>query len=190
MSSSKSGNSQAAKRYAKALFELALESDVAAIEKDLVAFSGLVAGSNPLDTLIHSPVISREEKEKALSAILEKAGSHKLIRQFVAVLARNNRLPLLSSVIEAFLDQLRAYRKELVAEVTAATPLQAESITAISKALTEALGKKVNVTVVVDKEILGGMIVKIGSVMLDNSLKSKLDRLGRIGDNVTLSQAA
>lgn len=190
MSSSKSGQSQAARRYAKALFELAIKEDVAAVEKDLVAFDDVVKKNNDLTTLMNSPAISRESKEKALVAVLEKMGSHKLTQHFIAILARNNRLPLIHVVVSAFLDKLMAHRGEIVAEVTSAFPLQGEQLTSISKTLTQVLGKNVKVQVTVDKKVLGGLMIKIGSLVLDNSLKSKLDRLGRVGENVTLAQAA
>lgn len=190
MSSSKSGNSQAAIRYAKAVFELANEAGGDAIEKDLVTFKQYIESTKDLKLLINSPLISREEKEKALTVILEKAGSQTVTKNFVRILARNNRLPLINDIIDAFLVMSMQHRGEVVADVTSAVPLQGEYLAAITKALSEALGKKVKVNVIVDKKVLGGLVIKVGSIMLDNSLKGKLDRLAHIGDDADLSYAA
>lgn len=190
MSSSKSGNSQIAIRYAKALIELAKEGGLEAIEKDVLAIRGLLEVSDALKTLIQSPLVSRESKEKAFTAVLDQAGSQVLTKRFVAILARNNRLPYIEAIITAFLGELMDIRGEVVAEVVSATPLQGEHLAAITEILTKTLGKKVKVKVVVDKKVLGGLVVKVGSVMLDNSLKSKLDRLGQISSSAVLARAA
>lgn len=190
MSSTKSGSSQVAIRYAKALFDLAKEDDINAVEKDLLALEALLTQSESINILVNSPVISRAEKEKAFLAVLEKIGSQKITRNFISVLARNNRLPYAQEIIAAFISRLMAERGEVVAEVISAAPVQGEYLASISKALAEALGKKVKINVTVDKKLLGGLIVKVGSVMLDNSLKSKLDRLEQVGEGVTLLHAA
>lgn len=186
MSVSKSG-SQAANRYAKALFELAKEAGVEVVEKDLLALQALVGSNEALGLLMETPLISREKKEKVLSAILEKAGAQEISRRFVACLARNNRLPIIHAIIHAFVEKVMLHKNEVVAEVTSAAPLQSDSLVAISDTLTEALGKKVKLNVKVERKLLGGLVIKVGSVMLDNSLKSKLDRLAQTSNNASFA---
>ena len=186
-----SSNSRLAMRYAKALFEMATEQNVlAVIEKDCLALKECILSSKDLDTLLHTPLLSRKDKAEALAAILDKAGSHTLTKQYILVLAKNNRLAILANIIEAFSQLLAEERGEITAEVVSAVPLQASQVSAIVSALIAARAKKVKINPVVDQAILGGLVVNVGSYMLDSSLKSKLDKLKTDARDVASSLVA
>ena len=112
-----------------------------------------------------------------MEAILEQAGASDLTRRFVAVIARNNRLAVLPSTIDAFLAELANRRGEITAEVTSAQPLKPTQLDAVTNALRSALGGKVTVDAKLDPSLIGGLVVRVGSRMIDASLKSKLQRL-------------
>jgi len=178
VASEATGVSGLAERYAKALFELADDrkalDDVA---NDLRALRGLVGESADFRRLIRSPVLSRIEQAKAVAALAERAGFSVLTRNFLGVAARNRRLFVLPSVIAAYLQVLAARRGEVTAQVTAARPLTSAQTEAVNEQLRKAVGGKVAVDLRIDPSLIGGLIVKVGSRMVDASLKSKLARL-------------
>ena len=167
-----------AARYAAALFELADEKkqldDVAA---DLASLKQAIAGSGDLTRLIRSPVLSRAEQSRALAAVLEKAGSSDLVRRFVGLVAQNRRLFVLPDMIDAYLSQLAERRGEVTAEVVSARPLSDAQRDAVAQALRKAVGGKVAVDSRVDPTLIGGLVVKVGSRLIDSSLRTKLQRL-------------
>jgi F-type H+-transporting ATPase subunit delta len=172
------GISGLAERYAAALFELADERhalDEAA--GDLREVRAMLAGSGDLMRLVRSPVLSRAEQAKAIGAIAEQAGLAQLTRDFLAVVARNRRLFAVPAMIEAYLAKLAARRGEVTAEITAAQPLSDAQQGALSEQLRRVVGSRVAIDVKIDPSLLGGMIVKIGSRMVDGSLKGQLQRL-------------
>lgn len=178
MTSATIASSGLAERYATALFELAeAENKLDAMAAELKALAQLIAGSPDLARLIRSPVISRQEQGKAMAAILEQAGARKLTQKFVGLLAEKRRLFALPAIIDAFLAMLARQRGETTAEVTSAKPLSKAQAAALADALKKAVGKPVALTARVDPEILGGLTVKVGSQMIDSSLRSKLRRL-------------
>ena len=170
--------SEIAGRYASAVYELADESrvldDTAA---DLKSLNDLLGESADLQTLIRSPLIDVDAKAAAIEAILAQAGASDLTRRFVGVIARNNRLFVLPATIDAFLAELADRRGEVTAEVTSAQPLKKSQLESITNALRSALGGKVTVDAKLDPSLIGGLVVRIGSRMIDASLKSKLQRL-------------
>ncbi len=178
MASDTSGNKGLGQRYATALYELADEQktldDVAA---DLRALRGLVDESADLRRLIRSPVLTRADQGKAIAALAERAGLPALVRNFLGLLARNRRLFVLPEVIEAFLAELAARRGEVTAEVIAAQALTEAQRQTLDEQLRRAVGGKVTIEFRVDPSLLGGLIVKLGSRMVDASLSSKLQRL-------------
>jgi F-type H+-transporting ATPase subunit delta len=127
--------------------------------------------------LIRSPVISREDQRRALDAILVQAGSSDLVRRSVGLIAQNRRLYALPKIIAAFAKRLAARRGETTAEVASATPLSDDQTTAIANALKKTIGTNVVLSKRVDPSLLGGLIVKVGSRMVDSSLQTKLLRL-------------
>lgn len=178
MASETTGVSGLAERYAAALFELADErhalDDVA---RDLRELRAMLQASPDLSRLVRSPVLSRDEQAKAIGALGEKAGLSPLTRDFLAVVARNRRLFATPAMIEAYLAKLAERRGEVTAEVTAAQPLSEAQATALGEQLRRAVGRRVTVDIRVDPSLLGGMIVKVGSRMVDGSVSSKLQRL-------------
>ncbi|OKL44701.1 F0F1 ATP synthase subunit delta [Pseudovibrio exalbescens] len=165
-------------RYASALLELAEEQNaVAEVEAALDRFDALIKESSDLDRLIKSPVFSADAQTKALTPILEKAGISGLTANFVKLVAKNRRLFAIPGMISAFRSLLAAKRGEVTAEVTSATELSADHTSALREALNASTGKDVNVVVKVDPSIIGGLIVKVGSRMIDTSLRTKLNSL-------------
>jgi F-type H+-transporting ATPase subunit delta len=172
------GTSGIAGRYATALFELARDS--AAIDgtaADLAQLQAMIDESADLRRLLRSPIFSREQQTRAIEAILERAGAGVLIRRFVGVVAKNRRLFVLEAMIGAFRALLAQYRGEITAQVTTAAPLSQRQREMLEDALKSVLGAKVAIDARIDPALLGGMVVRVGSRMVDSSLKSKLDRL-------------
>ena len=165
-------------RYALALLELADETkSLDEVANDLRALHRIIEQSEDFRRLLRSPLISREAQAKALAAILDKAGSGETARRFGQVLARNRRLFVLPQIIEVYLAELARRRGEVTAQVTSAVELSDAQRQALIDRLKATVGGKVQVDVKVDKGLIGGLIVKVGSRMIDNSLRSKLQRL-------------
>ena len=167
-----------ADRYSAALFALAEEKAATqAVEADLKALKTMLAESADLRRLVGSPVIARRDQGAAITALAGKAGWQELTRNFLGLLAKNRRLFAVSDVIDAFLARLAAARGEVTAQVTTAKTLTDAQKTSLSSALKQAVGKEVALDVTVDPSLLGGLIAKVGSKMVDASLKTKLQQL-------------
>jgi F-type H+-transporting ATPase subunit delta len=167
-----------ADRYSAALFALAEEKAAfEAVESDLKALKSMLAESADLTRLVGSPVISRRDQGAAIVALAEKAGWQILTRNFLGLLAKNRRLFAVSGIIDAFLARLAAQRGEVTAQVTTAKALTAAQKKSLSAALKKSVGKDVALDVTVDPSLLGGLIAKVGSKMVDASLKTKLQQL-------------
>ncbi len=178
MAKTSSPISAVAERYASSLFELALEAkSVASVEAALSSFEAMLAGSADLKRLIESPVFAAEEQERAISAILGKAGIDGLAGSFLRVVARNRRLFAVPGMIDAFRRIAAEHRGEVSAEVTAAHALTAAQQAELKAALKGVAGKDVVINVTVDPSLLGGLVVKMGSRQIDTSLKTKLNSL-------------
>ena len=178
MASETKGVSGLADRYAAALFDLADErKELDAVAGDLQGLRTLLRDSGDLRRLIRSPVLSRDEQGKAIAAIAQQARIAPLTRNFLGLLAQNRRLFALPDMIESFLARLAERRGEVTAQVTAAQDLTPAQREAVNEQLRKAVGRKVAVDIRVDPSLLGGLIVKVGSRMVDASLKSKLHRL-------------
>ena len=178
MTSKSKGSAGVADRYAFALFELA-EADKAMdqVADELNALDEMIRESKDLQRLIRSPIISRNDQRSAMDALLEKAEASALTRRFVGLVARNRRLFALPQMIAAFRDILAGHRGEATAEVVSAKALSKGQLVALSEALSKAMGTKVALATRVDSELLGGLVVKVGSRMVDSSLRTKLHRL-------------
>lgn len=178
MTSATQGSTGLAESYAAALFELA-ETDRAldGTAAQLQQIQQLIQSSSDLERMIRSPVISREGQRRAIDAVLARVGSGDLVRRFVGLVAHNRRLYELPRIIAAFAKRLAATRGETTAEVTSATPLSNEQRGAIADALRTAIGTNVLLLTRTDQSLLGGLIVKVGSRMVDSSLRTKLLRL-------------
>jgi F-type H+-transporting ATPase subunit delta len=172
------GISGLAERYAAALFELADERhalDEAA--GDLRELRAMLAASADLGRLVRSPVLSRADQGKAMAALAENAKLSKLTADFIAIVARNRRLFAVPAIIEAYLAKLAERRGEVTAEITAAQSLTDAQQGALTEQLRRVVGSRVAIDVRVDPNLLGGMVVKIGSRMVDGSIKGQLQRL-------------
>jgi F-type H+-transporting ATPase subunit delta len=171
--------SSVAGRYASALFELAKDAnDLQATESGLIQFEQLLAASSDLTSMVRSPIVSAEEQRKALAAVLSKAGIGGLAGNFLLLLARNRRLFVAADAIRSFRAQLAAFHGQVAAEVVSAHPLTDEQLGTLKDQLRgAAAGKDVVVSAKVDPSILGGLIVKIGSRMVDQSIRTKLNAL-------------
>ncbi|MFK7793630.1 MAG: F0F1 ATP synthase subunit delta [Devosiaceae bacterium] len=180
--SSSSLTSGVAGRYAAALYELAANGKAggkaaAAVESDLDNLQTLLDESADLRRLVESPAFTKEAQGKALAAVLDKAGMSALTKQFVGVVADNRRLFALPGMIKAFKTIAADKRGEMAAEVTSAIALTAAQRKELAASLKEKLGSDVQLIEKVDASILGGLVVKIGSRMIDTSLKTKLNQL-------------
>ncbi len=165
-------------RYARALFELALESKkLKNVEGDLAKFKALLEGSADLERLVRSPVFSAADQQNALAAIAKKAKISGLTSNFLGLIAKNRRLFAVQDMIRAFTALTARHRGEVSAEVASANKLSNEQIKALKASLKSAIGQDVRLTSKVDPALLGGLIVKVGSRMIDTTLKTKLDSL-------------
>jgi len=178
MAASNAGKSVLARRYAKALFECAVEEkSLKSVEKDVADLSKTLEASEDLSRALTSPVVSKARADKILSAIFKKAKLSKITEQFASVLNNNRRLNILPQVLVAFEEKAAEARGEVNIDVVAASKLNKESLKKISDSVAKLAGKKVKVSQEVDESIIGGVVVKIGSSMIDASVKGKLDRL-------------
>lgn len=165
-------------RYALALFELALETKkLKKVEADLNAFAAMLEGSTDLQRLVRSPVFSAGDQQNAIAAIAKKAKISGITANFLELIAQNRRLFAVSDMIRAFHALTARHRGEVTAEVTSANALSTDQTKALKASLKAAIGQDVQLTSHVDAALLGGLVVKVGSRMIDTSLKTKLDNL-------------
>ena len=165
-------------RYATALFELALEGNaVDAVKGDLERFDALIAESADLARLVRSPVFGAEEQGKALAAVLARAGIGGLSAKFLMLVTSNRRLFAIGDIIKAYRALVARHKGELTAQVTVAETLSDAHRDALRDALKSVTGKDVGLDVKVDPAIIGGLVVKLGSRMVDSSLRTKLNSI-------------
>jgi len=174
----KGGVNEIADRYAKALFDLADENkQLDVVADDLRTLSSLIDSSDDLRRMVRSPVISRADQGAAMGAVVEKAKLSDLTSRFVAYAAASRRLAAIKPIAQAYLTELAKRRGEVSAEVSSAKPLSKEQVAAVEEALKKAVGGKIAVSQKVDPSLIGGLIVKVGSRMIDTSVASQLQRL-------------
>ena len=165
-------------RYATALFELALEEHALdSVKSDLDRFDALVVESPDLQRLLRSPVFTAEEQTKALTAVLEKAGIGGLAARFLQVVSSNRRLFAARDMIRDFRRLVAQHKGETQATITVAEQPTDAHLAAIKDALKAVTKKDVQIEVKVDPSIIGGLIVKLGSRMVDTSLRTKLNAI-------------
>lgn len=167
-------------RYAVAMFELAQEmgeADQNKLADDLAALKTLTDATQDLQKLLKSPVINAEEQAAALDAVLAKAGAHQLVRNFAALVVAKRRASALADMAAQYGALVAGARNEIVARVTSARDLSAGQIDALKAELEKAAGQNVIVKNETDAALLGGMVVKLGSQMIDGSLRTKLNSL-------------
>jgi F-type H+-transporting ATPase subunit delta len=165
-------------RYAAALFELAKDQQqLEQVERDLASLQTMLVGSADLRRLVLSPVISAEDQAKALGAVLQKAGISGLTANFVKLIAKNRRLFAAGDMMKAFRALVARERGEVSADVASAHALTPEQMQLLSDTLRTSIGKNVRIDTRVDPNLLGGLVVKVGSRMIDSSLRTKLNNL-------------
>ncbi|OKO83815.1 F0F1 ATP synthase subunit delta [Bradyrhizobium sp. AS23.2] len=165
-------------RYATALFELARDQKVVdEVKADLDKFDALLNESADLKRLVLSPVFAADAQSRALSAVLDKAGIAGISANFLKVLTANRRLFAVSDVIRAYRALVAKFKGETTADVTVAEALSGKNLDALKVALKSVTGKDVALNVKVDPSIIGGLVVKLGSRMVDGSLRTKLNSI-------------
>ena len=166
-------------RYATALFELALENKaVDAVKNDLDRFDALLTESADLYRLVRSPAFGADEQLKVLSAILAKAGITGLAANFLRVITTNRRLFAVRDMIRAYRTLVARHKGEIVAQVTVAEKLSDRNFDALKSTVKSVTGSKdVDIELKIDPAIIGGLIVKVGSRMVDSSLRTKLNSI-------------
>jgi F-type H+-transporting ATPase subunit delta len=165
-------------RYANAVFELAQDQRaVDAVSTDLASLRKALESSPDLARLVRSPVFSAEDQAKALKAILGAMNAHPLSTKFVLLLAQKRRLFALTQIMAAYEHLVAKSRGETEAEVTAARHLKDDEIAELKSVLKAKLGKEPRLHSRIDPTLLGGLVIKVGSRMIDSSLRTKLDSL-------------
>jgi len=165
-------------RYAAALYELAERERVLdGVADDLASFKQMMTESHALDRLIRSPVISREDQYAGIEAVLDKAKADALTKKFIGVVIMNRRFFVIGDIIEVFLSELAERRGEIKATVISAVKLTADQVKKMNASLNKALEQKVSLSLAVDETLIGGLIVRVGSRMIDSSISTKLQRL-------------
>jgi F-type H+-transporting ATPase subunit delta len=165
-------------RYASALFDLATEENaVDAVGATLDGFAALIAGSDDLKALVRNPVFSAEEQVAGVSAVLDRAGLSGLGANFIRLVASKRRLFAIEGMAAAYRALVAEARGVVTAEVTVAEPMSAAARASVTRALSETSGKTVAIAEKVDPAIIGGLVVKMGSRMVDASLRTKLNAM-------------
>jgi len=165
-------------RYATALFELALEQDaIDAVRRDLDRFDALLADSEDLRRLVRSPVFTADEQVEALKRVLDQAGIDGLAANFLMFITRKRRLFAVRHMVRAYRALVARHKGEVTAHVTVAEKLSATHLAALEDALKAVTRQQVQVDLNVDPSIIGGLIVKLGSRMVDSSLRTKLNAI-------------
>ncbi|CUU43787.1 F-type ATPase subunit delta [Blastochloris viridis] len=165
-------------RYATALFELALEAGmVDAVSADIDRFEALLSASADLLYLVRSPVYGSDEQLRALTAVLEKAEIGGLAGNFLRTVTANRRLFAVQDILRAFRARVARHRGEIRAQVTVAEPLSETHRAALAATLNSVTGKDVAIDLTVDPALIGGLTVKLGSRMVDASLRTKLNAI-------------
>ena len=165
-------------RYATALFELAREKGaIDKVESSLATVKQALADSPDFAALTGSPLIGRTDAAKAVAAAAKAMKLDSLTADFLGVLAQNRRLAALAGIVRDFRTLAARHRGETSAEVVSAHPLSPAQVTALKAQLRERVSRDVNVDLSVDPSLLGGLVVKIGSQMIDSSIKTRLNSL-------------
>ena len=165
-------------RYATAVFELAVEEHAQeAVERDLARVGSLIEDSADLARLVKSPIYSRAEQSQAWAALLERMGAHALTRKFIGVLAEKRRLYALREIVRLYQALSARRRGEMTAKVVTAMPLDDAERARLAQELKASFKRDVKLDISVDKRLIAGIVIRVGSRMIDASLATKLERL-------------
>lgn len=178
MAASQTASSVVLSRYADALGFLAEKSKALdVVGRDLDNLNSLISNSDDLRRFLASPLVGKAKANAVLSDIAHKAGYHKLTKNFLAVIVQNGRVSAIQGFVQAYRGYVAKKSGEIAVNVKTARPLTEEQAQAFKVKISSALGKNVLVEASVDPSLLGGMVVIIGSHMIDDSVRSKLERL-------------
>lgn len=178
MAQSSSAAHQIASRYAGALIDTAQAANALdSVERDMNDLSAMLSGSEDFKKLVSSPAFGEAQQSSAIQAIANGASLHQLTKNFLSVLIANRRLMALENMIEAFREEMSRRRGEVKAQVISATELNDAQARELSEQLAKSLGHQVRLDIRVDPSLLGGMVVTVGSRQIDDSVKTKLERL-------------
>jgi|TARA_Y100001956_G_C4061059_1_gene159446 F-type H+-transporting ATPase subunit delta len=167
-----------AARYATAIFEIAKESNALGnLEPNVADLTAALEASEELRGLISSPLVSRDEQEKAIAAVSQKMGLETVLKDGLALMAQKRRLFVLPQLLTQLSALISEEKGEVTAEVTSAKALTKTQSEKLSKTLAARVGKTVKINATVDEELIGGLVVKVGSKMIDTSIRSKLNSL-------------
>lgn len=180
MASKHSSSSPTALRYATALIDIAIENKALEnVEKDLHDLEAMINNSAELQAVLRSPLIKRQAQADAIAEIARVAQFHDITRNFLALLSQNRRLNIISSIMNAIRTEIGRRRGEIEARVQAAYTLSDAQEKALKDGLSKATGQTVSLNVEINKDIIGGLVITIGSQMIDDSVKRKMERLSR-----------
>ncbi len=193
---SKQNSGAAAIRYATALVEIAANAKkIDSVEKDLNDLSAMLVSSTDLQTLLNSPLISREDQQNAIQVIAKKAKFQDVTTNFLSLVAQNRRLSMMPAITKKVHQEISKLRGQVDAHVATAFKLSKEQENALQESLTKAVGKEVAIKVEVQEDLIGGMVVTVGSQIIDDSVKRKLERLkiamkSNANNNVDMAEVA
>ncbi|MEN9061465.1 MULTISPECIES: F0F1 ATP synthase subunit delta [Ponticoccus] len=178
VSESASISSGIAERYATAVFEIVKENnELAALESNLDDLSAAIADSPELRDLLANPAYSRAEQQAAITAVAEKMGLTTVLRNTLGLMASKRRLFVVPHMVTRLRAMIADAKGEVTAEVTSATELSAAQRQQLADTIKSKFGKDVKINTTVDESLIGGLVVKVGSKMIDTSIRSKLNSL-------------
>ncbi len=167
-----------AARYAAAVFDLSQESnDLKGLESDVETLGQALADSDDLKNLISSPIYTRDQQQTAIAAIAGKMGLSGTTTSVLGLMASKRRLFVVPQLVDALRARIADEKGEIAADVTSAKALTKDQTAALTAALSKQVGKTVKITETVDESLIGGLVVKVGSKMIDTSIASKLNAL-------------
>lgn len=171
---------QVSKRYAASLLDVAKDKPgIESVEKDIRGLLELVKESSELKQMLIDPRIQLSDKKSVLTTVCERAGYNAVTAKFVSVLADNGRLDILSTVLDVVIECIEEMRGVVLAQVISANDMDKKQQDALTKTLVKTLGAQIRLDVSTDPSLLGGMVLQVGSMRIDDSVKNKLERLER-----------
>ncbi len=178
MSSKSTFSSSTSKSYAVALYELSKEtSEVEKVEDEIKNLYNLLKNSSDFREMIYSPIISKEDKREVLFAIADKNNFSKVLKKFLGFVASKNRLFFLGKIMQSFLNLVSTSKGELKAELISSKELSLQEKNNIQKELSKNFQSQINIDYKYDPSLIAGLIIQIGSVMIDTSIRTKLKKL-------------
>ena len=178
MSDQASTSKGIAKRYATALFDLASETDdISSLEKNVETLTQAIDESPDLNSLISSPIYSRDQQKNAIGAIAKKMGVSAVMINALSLMAEKRRLFVVPTFLSVLKDLISESKNEITAEVVSAQSLSKGQVEKLGKSLKNNFGKDVKINATVDPTLIGGMVVKVGSRMIDSTIRAKLNSL-------------